>query len=139
MGICREERHLAFRVATVRAMCVGLDEFSDGEPIRGFFRGDGDLFSHRRTSSGLKNGTGFKKRLDPVPAIFTANAGVFESSPGRLRIVGHAIDQDTAGPHLGSYPSRARQVSAKDGAVKTVWGMFGDSHRVFYGDIQIDT
>jgi transcriptional regulator of acetoin/glycerol metabolism len=32
----------------------------------------------KRTSSGFEDGPGFDKCFDPVPAIFTANAGVFE-------------------------------------------------------------
>jgi len=44
--------------------------------------------------SGLEDGAGFEERLDPVPATFPADAGVFEATPGRLRIVGHAIEHD---------------------------------------------
>src|SRR5208282_1020148 len=35
-----------------------------------------------------------KKRLDPVLAIFTAEAGIFKSAAGCLRIVRHTIDHD---------------------------------------------
>jgi hypothetical protein len=57
-----------------------LDELSDGEAVRGFFGEDGDVPAHESASLGLKNGTGFEKRVDPVPAIFAADARVF----GRL-------------------------------------------------------
>jgi hypothetical protein len=33
-----KECHLAFRIATVGAMHIGLDEFADCESFRGFFR-----------------------------------------------------------------------------------------------------
>jgi hypothetical protein len=58
----------------------------------------------------LKDGAGFEKRLDPVSAIFTAPSGVFESSPGGLRIVCHVIDHDAAGPYLRGHSARWRSV-----------------------------
>ena len=100
VGVFGKESHLTFRIATIGAVCVSLDELADGEAIRGFFGGDGDVFAHERASLGLKNGAGFEKRLDPVPAIFAADAGVFESAPGRLRIIRHAVDHHTPGPDL---------------------------------------
>ena len=36
------QSHLAFRIATIGAMGVGLDGAPDGEAIRGFLGGDGD-------------------------------------------------------------------------------------------------
>jgi len=38
-GIRGKESHLTFRIATIGTVCVGLDEFSDREPIRGFIPG----------------------------------------------------------------------------------------------------
>jgi hypothetical protein len=32
-----KERHLAFRIATIGTVGIGLDEFSDGEAIRSLF------------------------------------------------------------------------------------------------------
>jgi len=52
------------------------------------------VFAHELVSLGLKHGSGFEKSFDPVSAVFTADARVFETSPGRLRIVGRAVDQD---------------------------------------------
>src|SRR3984957_9855434 len=46
MGVCGKESHLALRVTAVGAMCVGLDEFPDGETVRGFFGRDGDVLAH---------------------------------------------------------------------------------------------
>jgi hypothetical protein len=37
VGVCGKERHLAFRIATIGAVGIGLDEFADCEPIRSFF------------------------------------------------------------------------------------------------------
>jgi hypothetical protein len=48
MGVCGKERHLTFRIATIGAVCVGFDQLTDGEAIRGFARGDGDVFAHLR-------------------------------------------------------------------------------------------
>ena len=44
-----EERHLAFRIAPIGAVRVGLDEFSDREAIRGFAGRDGDVLAHERS------------------------------------------------------------------------------------------
>jgi hypothetical protein len=38
VGVCGKKRHLAFRIAAIGAVCIGLDEFEDCEPIRSFFR-----------------------------------------------------------------------------------------------------
>jgi hypothetical protein len=45
MGVGGERRHLAFRIATISAAGVGLDELTDGEAIRGFLRRDCDVFA----------------------------------------------------------------------------------------------
>ena len=45
MGVGGEQRHLAFRIATIGAAGVGLDELTDGEAIRGFRRRDCDVFA----------------------------------------------------------------------------------------------
>jgi hypothetical protein len=49
MGVCGEQSHLAFRIATIGAVGVGLDEFADGEAVRGFLGGNGDVFVHQRS------------------------------------------------------------------------------------------
>jgi hypothetical protein len=41
-----KERHLAFRIPTISAVCVGLDELPYSEAICGFLGGDGDVFAH---------------------------------------------------------------------------------------------
>jgi hypothetical protein len=61
-------------------------------------------------SLGLQDGSGFEKRLHPISAVFAADAGVFESAPGRLRIVRHAVDHDAAGPNLRGYAARTPHV-----------------------------
>jgi hypothetical protein len=100
MGVGRKESHLAFRISTIGAMRVGFNKFSDRETIRRFGGRDPQVLAHDRISLGLKDGPGFKKGLDPVSSIFTADAGVFESSPGCLWIIGHAVDYDAPGPYL---------------------------------------
>src|SRR4029077_2846558 len=42
-----EQSHLAFRIATIGTMGVGLAEFHDGEAIRGFLGRNNDVFAHR--------------------------------------------------------------------------------------------
>jgi hypothetical protein len=46
MGVCCKERHLAFRIATVGAVGVGLDEFPDGKAIRRFGGRNGNVLAH---------------------------------------------------------------------------------------------
>src|SRR6202030_4376814 len=77
----------------------------------------------------------FEKRVYAVGAVFAAKARELEPAPGRLRIVGHAVDHDSAGPQSRGHASRARQVSPENGAVKTIIGVVGDSDRVFVGVI----
>src|SRR4029077_13361992 len=70
--IWSEERHLAFRIATIGAVRVGFDELSNSEAVRRLAGRDGDVLAHESASLRLKYGAGFEKRLDPVSAIFTA-------------------------------------------------------------------
>ena len=58
------------------------------------------MLAHESVSLRLKYSAGFEKRLDPVFAIFAAEAGVFESAPGCLRIIRHAVDHDPPSPNL---------------------------------------
>ena len=98
--IWSKQRHLTFRIATIGAVCVGFDELSNSEAIRDFAGGDCQVLAHESAYLRLEYGAGFEKRLHPVSAIFTADAGVFESSPGCLGIICHAVDHDAPGPHL---------------------------------------
>src|SRR3984957_2960356 len=50
MGVCSKERHLLLRITAVGAVCVGFDEFPDGEPVRGFFGREGDVLAHELIS-----------------------------------------------------------------------------------------
>src|SRR5580704_15268135 len=84
MGVCGEQSHLTCCIATIRAASIGLDKLTNSKAIRGFFGRDGDVLAHQCFPSRLGDGAGFEKRLDPVPAIFSADAGVFESTPGSL-------------------------------------------------------
>src|SRR5438445_4067668 len=88
------------------------------------------VFAHQSVSLGLKDGPGVDKRLVPVPPIFTADTGVFESSPGRLRIIRHAVDHDTPGPYLGGHATRALKVGPKDGAVEPIFRVIRDPDRL---------
>jgi hypothetical protein len=48
--ICGEKGHLTFRIATISAVCIGLDELPDREAVRGFARGDRDVLAHKLVS-----------------------------------------------------------------------------------------
>src|ERR1700730_11907053 len=50
VGVRGKERHLAFRIAAIGAMRVGLDELPDREAIGGFGRGEGSVFTHMRSA-----------------------------------------------------------------------------------------
>src|SRR6201988_2424045 len=87
----------------------------------------------------LKDGLWLKKRLNAVFAIFAADTGVFETAPGRLRIVGHFIDHDAAGPQLRGHAACAPDVTPQDGGVETVVGVVGNADRFVLGVIGDDT
>src|SRR5580704_5129061 len=78
----------------------------------------------------FEDSAGFEKRLDPVSAIFTADARVFETSPGCLRIIGHIVDHHAPGPNLRSHAASALYIGPKDGRVETILGFVGDSDRL---------
>jgi hypothetical protein len=111
---------------------VGLNELPDRETVGGFRDGDRDMLAHE-ISSDLEDGTGFEKRLDPIPAVLAADPGVFESTPGGLRIVSHAIDHDAPGPNLRGNPARTLKVFSDDAGVKAISGVVGDPDRLFLG------
>jgi hypothetical protein len=50
VGIFGEERHLAFRIAPVGAMCVRFNKLPDRESICSFTGRDGSVFAHERAS-----------------------------------------------------------------------------------------
>src|SRR3984893_5317638 len=51
VGVRGKERHLAFRIAAIGAMRVGLNELPDREAIGGLDRGEGSVFTHEVTRS----------------------------------------------------------------------------------------
>ena len=81
-------------------MGLGFDELPDREAVRRLAWRDCQVLAHESASLRLKYGAGFEKRLGPVLAIFTAEAGVFKSAPGCPRIVRHTVDHDPPGPNL---------------------------------------
>jgi hypothetical protein len=100
-----KERYLTFRIATVCALRVGFDEFSDRQAICSFTGRDCDVFPHgcspypvalARQHLLLEDGSWFEKRLDSVSAILTADAGIFESASWSLRIIRHVVDHHCA-------------------------------------------
>src|ERR1700733_2294790 len=95
-----KESHLTFRIATVGAVRVGLDELANCKAIRGFFGRDSYVLAHWLVSLGLNDGSGFEKSFDPVSAVFAPAAGVFESSPRRVGIVRHSVDHHPSGSYL---------------------------------------
>jgi hypothetical protein len=65
--VVRGARHLTFRMTTIGAVCVRLDELSDGETIRGFLGGDGAPLFHL------------------IELVYLRRRGVERPSPARLR------------------------------------------------------
>src|SRR6202007_314337 len=65
MGVCGEQSHLAFRIPTIGAVGVGLDELSDGEAIRGFLGGDGDVFADRSSPQASRIALGSRNASMP--------------------------------------------------------------------------
>src|ERR1700733_5546952 len=47
MCIWSKQRHLALRIATIGAVCIGFDELSDRETVCGLIGGDGDMLAHQ--------------------------------------------------------------------------------------------
>src|SRR5580693_8266933 len=88
-----------------------------------------------RYERSYKDGCWLKKRRYAVFAIFAADTGVFEPAPGCLRIVGHVIDHDTAGPQMRRHAACALDVSPQDGGVETVFGVVGNADRFVLGVI----
>src|SRR5580700_8179582 len=87
------------------------------------------LVHSSRKEPSFKDGLWLKKRLNAVFAVFSADTGVFESAPGRLRIIGHTIDHDAAGPQLRGHAAGALDVSPQDGGVETILGVVGYADR----------
>src|SRR5580700_8968200 len=48
--ICGKKSHVTFRIATISAVGVGLDELPDREAVRGFAGGDRDVLAHKSVS-----------------------------------------------------------------------------------------
>src|SRR5579871_6661209 len=56
MRVCSKESHLAFRITTIRAVSVSLNEFPDSKAICGFFRGNSYMFAHPLFSFSIGSG-----------------------------------------------------------------------------------
>src|ERR1700751_1454075 len=86
MSVWGKERHLTFRIPAIGAVCVGLDEFPDGETIRSFLGGDSSVFAHVRSPCSIRLGVArqhsrgprFEKPLDSEPTQFAARAQVHD-------------------------------------------------------------
>jgi hypothetical protein len=57
-----EKRHLTFRIATIGAVRLDLDEFPDCETIRGFDGGNGNVFAHELVSVSAGQGAFIQER-----------------------------------------------------------------------------
>src|ERR1700758_281552 len=97
------------------------------------------LVHSSRKEPSFKDGLWLKKRLNAVFAIFAADTGVFESAPGRLRIVCHVIDHDAAGSQLKRNAACANDVTPQDGGVETVLGVVGNADGFFLRVVGDDT
>src|SRR5580704_9126316 len=57
MGVCGKKRHLRFRITTIGAVCVGLDELPDSEAIRGVTGRDSSVIAHELVSYSIRSAT----------------------------------------------------------------------------------
>src|SRR4029077_6369456 len=80
-----------------------------------------------------------QKCLDTIPAIFAADAGVFESAPGCLRIVRHAVNYNATGSQLRGNAACSLNVGADNGGMKTISRVVSDSDRIVLGVVRDDT
>src|SRR3984885_9894346 len=115
MGVRGEQSHLAFRIAAVGAMGVGLDEFADGDTIRGFLGGYADVFAHHasRIARVSRNASmPYRPYSRPTPEYLNPPQGAFGSSvmplitirPARKRAATRRSEEHTSElqsrPHL---------------------------------------
>jgi hypothetical protein len=61
MRVRGKESRLAFRIASISAMGVSLDQLADGEAIRDFLGGDGAVFCSSTFPLGIEDVASFKK------------------------------------------------------------------------------
>src|SRR5579862_3849240 len=79
MGVWREESHLAFCIAAIGAVCVGLDELPNGQAIRGFAWREGCVLAHdgpplTRTSRPIGVAMSTSSTSNPRPGAFRTSA-----------------------------------------------------------------
>src|SRR6266850_5875737 len=81
MSVRRKERHLTFRIAAVSAVCVRLDEFSNGEPVGGFSGRDGVVFHDSRMAFVSRNASiPYRPYSRPTPEYLNPPHGACASS-----------------------------------------------------------
>jgi hypothetical protein len=69
VSVRRKERHLTFRITAVGAVCVCLDEFSNGEAVGCFFGGDGDVCGHGSSLGRSQSFTSLRSLDNPFDSI----------------------------------------------------------------------
>src|SRR6202022_5130133 len=116
VGIGSEEEHLTFRIAAIGAVRIGLDELADGEAIRGFLGGDGDVFAHQYQDSRIARGSRnasipYRPYSRPMPEYLNPPQGACGSSVILLIT--------TRPARMCEATRRARDVGPKDGGVET--------------------
>src|SRR5579859_6241662 len=75
----------------------------------------------------------FEECLNPVLTVFAANAGVLETTPWGLRVIGHVIDHDPSRSNLRGHAARTLQISSEDSSMKAVLGIVSNPDRVIIG------
>jgi hypothetical protein len=102
MSIGGKEGHLTFRVASIGAVCVCLNELADGKAIRSFTGRDSGVVAHELVSLS----DSFCRARTPRSRM-RRRARMLESVPRCLRIVTLAVDRNTAGADLQGHVVRA--------------------------------
>src|SRR5712664_2699168 len=107
MDVCGKERHLRFRITTIGAVCVCLDELPDSEAIRGFTGRDSSVVAHELVSLFDLFSRARAVAREWSVVLETARSRMLESAPRCLRIVTRAVDRNTAGADLQGHVARA--------------------------------
>ena len=81
-------------------------------------------------SGDFEDRSGFDESADAITAVFAAHARELEAAPGRLRIVGHAIDHHAACANLLRDAPGAREILAAYEGVETIFGIIGDPNGI---------
>jgi hypothetical protein len=115
VSVCGKESHLTCRIATIGAVCVGLDKLTDSEAIRGFCGRDGNVFAHELVSLRLKHGSCFETIAGLGIRWIADRKGAHRSSYSLLYFVELAFRQRRRVPAAQACPLFKKAMIRADG------------------------